>query len=169
MLPPRRHGIFAMTQINLLWGALALATLTACSDFRERVSEGYPTSDTVIDTATATPNQLADALNQIARLSLIGDDWEFEDESNRCTVTVMEGDTRLERRLSLRNASFAIQRDKASGKYYATLKNNGQVRLDHDGTPLRLFETDSYHGLSIAESYLMALAQKCTASLVPRA
>lgn len=169
MPPPTRHGIFVMTKTTLLWGALALATLTACSDFRERVSEGYPTADTVIDTATATPNQLADALNQIARLSLIGDDWEFEDESNRCTVTVMEGDTRLERRLSLKSASFAIQRDKDSGKYYATLKNDGQVRLDHDGSPLRLFETDSYHGLSIAESYLMALAQKCAASLVPRA
>lgn len=158
-----------MNKILMLCGALAIAALTGCSDFRERLTDGYPTADTVIDPATATPNQLADALNQIARLSLIGDDWEFEDASDRCTVTVMEGDTRLERRLSLRNASFAIQRDKESGKYYATLKNNGQVRLDHDGSPLRLFETDSYHGLSIAESYLMALAQKCLASLVPKA
>ena len=169
MPPPTRHGIFVMTQITLLWGALALTTLTACSDFRERVSDGYPTNDVVIDKDSATPNQLADALNQIARLSLIGDDWEFEDESNRCSVTVMEGDTRLERRMSLKNASFEIKRDKASGKYYAILSNRDKVRLDHDGTPLRLFETDSYHGLSIAESYLMALAQKCAASLVPKA
>lgn len=158
-----------MNKIPMLCGAAALAALSACSEFRERLTEGYPTADVVIDTATATPNQLADALNQIARLSLLGDDWEFEDESNRCTVTVMEGDTRLERRLSLRQATFEIRRDKASGKYYAVLKNNDQLRLDRDGTPLRLFETDSYHGLSIAESYLTALAQKCTSSLVPRA
>jgi len=169
MPPPTRHGIFFMTKITLLWSALALTTLTACSDFRERVSDGYPTKDVVIDKDRATPNQLADALNQIARLSLLGDDWEFEDESNRCSVTVLEGDTRLERRLSLKNATFEIQRDKASGKYYAVLRNRDQLRLDHDGTALRLFETDSYHGLSIAEGYLMALAQKCAASLVPKA
>lgn len=152
-----------MTQLPLLWGALALATLTACSDLRERMSDGYPTQDTVIDRETATPNQLADALNQIARLSLIGDDWEFEDEHDRCTVSVKEGDTRHERRLSLRDASFAIQRDKSSGKYYAVLRNREQVHLDHDGTALRLFETDSYQGVFIAEGYLMALAQKCAA------
>lgn len=158
-----------MTPFPLLCGALALAALIACSDFRERLADGYPTEDVVIDTDAATPNQLADALHQIARLSLIGDDWEFEDQRDHCTVTVKEGDTRTERRLSLGDASFAIQRDKASGKYYAVLGNRGRLHLDHDGTALRLFETDSYHGLSIAESYLMALAQKCTASLPPRA
>jgi len=152
-----------MIKSPLLWSALALATLTACSDFRERLTDGYPTQDTVIDKDTATPNQLADALNQIARLSLIGDDWEFEDERDHCRVSVKEGDTRHERQLNLRDADFAIQRDKASGKYYAVLRNREQVHLDHDGTPLRLFETDSYHGLSIAEGYLMALAQKCAA------
>lgn len=158
-----------MNKILMLCGAMALAALTACSDFRERLTDGYPTNDVVIDKDTATPNQLADALNQIARLSLLGDDWEFEDASDRCTVTVLEGDTLLERRLSLKQARFEIQRDKGSGKYYAILRNRDQVQLDHDATPLRLFETDSYHGLSIAEGYLMALAQKCAASLVPRA
>lgn len=152
-----------MIQIPLLWSALALATLAACSDFRERLTDGYPTKDVVIDKDTATPNQLADALNQIARLSLIGDDWEFKDERDHCSVTVIEGDTRSKRRLSLKDATFAIERDKASGKYYAVLSNRGRVHLEHDGTALRLFETDSYHGLSIAEGYLMALAQKCAA------
>lgn len=156
---------FFMTKTFLPCAVLALSTLTACSDFRERVVSGYPTDDVVIDTRTASPNQLADALNQIAKLSLIGDDWEFENEKDRCTITVVEGDTRQSRLLGLKDATFAIRRDKDSGKYYATLKNNGQVRLDHDGSALRLFETDSYHGLSIAESYLMALAHKCTASL----
>ncbi len=158
-----------MNKIPMLCGAAALAALSACSEFRERLTEGYPTEDVVIDKDRASPNQLADALNQIARLSLIGDDWEFEDERDRCTVTVIEGDTRHARRLSLKDASFEIRRDRDSGKYYAVLKNREQVRLDHDAMPLRLFETDSYHGLSIAESYLMALAQKCTASLAPPA
>lgn len=160
---------FFMNKIFLLCGALALSTLTACSEFRERLVDGYPTEDVVIDTRTASPNELADALNQIAKLSLIGDDWEFENEKDRCTITVVEGDTRHARTLSLKEATFTIRRDKDSGKYYATLKNSGQVRLEHDGSALRLFETDSYHGLSIAESYLMALAHKCTASLAPAA
>lgn len=160
---------FFMNKTFLLCAALALSTLTACSDFRERVVSGYPTDDVVIDTRTASPNQLADALNQIAKLSLIGDDWEFENEKDRCTITVVEGDTRQSRTLSLKDATFTIRRDKDSGKYYATLKNSGQVRLERDGSALRLFETDSYHGLSIAESYLMALAHKCTASLAPAA
>lgn len=168
-MPPPSAWHFFMTKTFLPCAVLALSTLAACSDFRERVVSGYPTADVVIDTRTASPNQLADALNQIAKLSLIGDDWEFENEKDRCTITVVEGDTRHARTLSLKEAAFAIRRDKDSGKYYATLKNSGQVRLDHDGSALRLFETDSYHGLSIAESYLMALAQKCAASLVPRA
>lgn len=152
-----------MIQRPLLWGAFALATLTACSDLRERLSKGYPRQDVAIDQETATPNQLADALNQIARLSLLGDDWEFEDEHDRCTMTVIEGDTDNERRLSLQEAQFAIRRDLATGKYYAVLSHRGQAQLDHDGTALRLFETDAYHGLSIAQSYLMALAGRCTA------
>jgi hypothetical protein len=154
-----------MTKIFLLCGVLASCTLTACSEFRERLVDGYPTEDVVIDKDKATPNELADALNQIAKLSLIGDDWEFENEDDRCTITVVEGDTRNARTLSLKDATFSIRRDKHSGKYYATISNRDRVRLDHDGSALRLFETDSYHGLSIAESYLMALAQKCTASL----
>lgn len=158
---------FFMTQIFLLCGALALSTLTACSELRERLVDGYPTEDAVIDIQSASPNRLADGLNQIAKLSLIGDDWEFENENDRCTITVVEGDTRHARTLSLKEASFAIRRDKAGGKYYATLQNRDRMHLDHDGSALRLFETDSFHGLSIAESYLMALAQKCTASLPP--
>ncbi len=187
MPPQRPPGISDMTKTRLLRAALALTALgalTACADLRQRLASGSLTSGyltssyltsadpgygAVADKDTTTPNQLADRLSQIARLSLIGDDWVFEDESNRCTITILGGDTRLERRLSLRQATFAIRRDKDSGKYYAVLKNRGQVRLDHDGSDLRLFETDSYHGLSIAQSHLLALAQKCAASLVPRA
>lgn len=171
-----------MSKKKLLRAALALtalSALTGCADLRQRLasgslSSGYltpadPGYGAVAGKDTTTPNQLADMLSQIARLSLIGGDWVFEDESNRCTITIMGGDTRLERRLSLRQATFAIRRDKDSGKYYAVLKNRGQVRLDHDGSDLRLFETDSYHGLSVAQSHLLALVQKCAASLVPRA
>lgn len=168
-----------MTKTKLLCAALALVALSACADLRQRLASGdlapgyltsaYPDHGVVADKDTTTPNQLADRLSQIARLSLIGDDWVFEDESDRCTITVMGGDTRLERRLSLRQATFAIRRDQHNGNYYAVLKNRGQLRLDHDGSALRLFETDSYHGLSIAQSHLLALAQKCKASLVPRA
>ena len=54
-----------MNKIPMLCGAAALAALSACSEFRERLTEGYPTEDVVIDKDRASPNQLADALNQI--------------------------------------------------------------------------------------------------------
>lgn len=135
-------------------------TMTACSDFRERL-HGYPKEDIVVDKEKASSNELADALNRISRMSVIGDDWEFEDENDKCNLTVVEGDTERVRNISLLNSEFEIKMDKGDGKYFAIIKNNKNPVLDNEGNELRLLDTDSYHSLSIAEGYLIALAEKC--------
>lgn len=144
---------------------LACFSITGCSDFRDRL-DGYPTEDISINMETASSNELADELNRISRMSVIGDDWELEDEADKCTITVIEGDTDKKRIFSLRDAVFDIHTDQASDKHYATIKNRDDQVLDDHGHALRLFETNSYQSLYIAEGYLIALAQKCANSLL---
>ena len=141
--------------------------LGACSEFRDRM-DGYPTEDQVLDLHTASSNDIADALNQIADLALLGDDWEFEDPHDACTVRVVAADAAQEHTLNLRGARFAITRDHADAPYYATLHHGDHPVRDAQGQPLRLFETSSYPTVFFAEGYLRALAQRCEASAAQR-
>nr|WP_174862544.1 hypothetical protein [Comamonas jiangduensis] len=38
---------------------------------------GYPTQDTALNVETASSNEIADALSQLSRIAVLGDDWEF--------------------------------------------------------------------------------------------
>ncbi|WP_260675144.1 hypothetical protein [Comamonas aquatica] len=55
------------------WLALSACGLglLACSDFQERLG-GYPTTDTVLHLDSASSNQIADALNQLSRIAVLG-------------------------------------------------------------------------------------------------
>lgn len=139
------------------------ASLLGCSDFQERLG-GYPTSDTVINLETASSNEIADALSQLARIAVIGDDWEFFDENDMCTVHVLDKSAKQSIALNLKGAKFALLRDTSSLKYYAIMKHGEEPVLDEHHAPLRLFETDTYHDVFFAEGYLQALARKCQKS-----
>lgn len=134
--------------------------LSACGDIHERL-QGYPSQDTVLNLDTATPNQIADALSQLARISTVGDDWEFLNPEDTCTVHVIDKNADSQRPLDLRGASFSIHRDMQTQQYYTTMKHGDHVVLDPQQRPLRLFEGETYHDVFFAEGYLLALAQKC--------
>lgn len=142
------------------------SSLLACSDFHERLS-GYPTQDTVIHLEQASSNEIADALNQLARIAVIGDDWEFVDPSDMCTVQVIDQSANDDLALDLKGAQFELQRDARQQSYYAIMKHGDVPVLGTDKQPLRLFEADSYHDVFFAEGYLQALAKKCQKSLAP--
>jgi len=137
--------------------------LSACGDFHERF-QGYPSQDTVLNLDTATPNQIADALSQLARISTVGDDWEFLNPEDNCTVHVIDKAADSQRQLDLRGASFAIHRDMQTQQYYTTMKHGDDLVQDPQQRPLRLFEGDTYHDVFFAEGYLLALAQRCEKS-----
>ena len=134
--------------------------LAACGEVFERM-QGYPSEDTVLNLETATPNQIADALSQLARISTVGDDWEFLDPEDTCTVHIIDKAANSQRPLDLRSARFSIHRDKQSQHYYTTMTHGDDVVLDAQSQPLRLFEGATYHDVFFAEGYLLALAQKC--------
>lgn len=138
--------------------------LAGCGDFLTRLN-GYPETDTSINVETATPNEIADALSQLAHIAVIGDDWEFLDPNDACTVHVIDKSADESYPLHLQGATFTLQHDKASKNYYALMHRGGQLVYGHDQKPLRLFETDSYHDVFFAEGYLLALAKKCQQSL----
>lgn len=146
------------------------SSLLACGDFHERFS-GYPTQDTVIHLDTASSNEIADALSQLAHIAVIGDDWEFVDPNDMCTVHVIDHSAQHDLPLDLKNAKFALLRDASHQRYYAIMKHGDEAVLDKDGLPLRLFEADTYHDVFFAEGYLQALAKRCEKSLaqaIPR-
>lgn len=143
------------------------ASLLACSDFQERL-EGYPKNDTVINLETATSNEIADALSQLSRIAVVGDDWEFFDANDMCTVHVIDKSAGQSIPLNLNGAKFALHRDVGKLKYYAIMKHGEQPVLDAHQAPLRLFETDTYHDVFFAEGYLQALAKKCQKSIMQR-
>ena len=137
--------------------------LSACGDIQDRL-QGYPSQDTVLNLDTATPNQIADALSQLARISTVGDDWEFLNPQDNCTVHVFDHKAKSQRPLDLRGASFAIHRDSQTQQYYTTMKHGDLDVLDPQNQPLRLFAGDTYHDVFFAEGYLLALAQRCEKS-----
>lgn len=142
-------------------GAVGLSWfLVACGDVHERM-QGYPSQDTVLNLDTATPNQIADALSQLARISTVGDDWEFLDPEDTCTVHVIDKAAATQRPLDLRGARFSIHRDRQKQRYYTTMKNGNVVVQDAQQQPLRLFQGETYHDVFFAEGYLQALAQNC--------
>ena len=134
--------------------------VSACGDIHDRM-QGYPSQDTVLNLDTATPNQIADALSQLARISTVGDDWEFLDPNDTCTVHVIDKASDSKHPLDLRGARFSIHRDMQTHQYFTTMKNGELVVLDAEQKPLRLFQGDTYHDVFFAEGYLLALAQKC--------
>lgn len=152
------------------WLALSACSLglLACSDFQERLG-GYPTTDTVLHLDSASSNQIADALNQLSRIAVLGDDWEFLDPQDPCTMQVIDQRASHNLVLNLRGARFALHRDAGSGDYYATLQHGDTLVRGPDQQPLRLFETSSYQHVFFAEGYLQALAQKCALSLAAAA
>lgn len=136
--------------------------LTACGEIRERM-QGYPSEDTVLNLDTATSNQIADALSQMSRISTVGDDWEFLNPEDPCTVHVLDKNAQSQRALNLLGASFSIHRDMQTQRYYTTMRHG--VQEEQDGQQaLRLFEGDTYHDVFFAEGYLQALTQKCRKS-----
>ena len=147
---------------SFLYIALAFS-LAGCGDFHERMG-GYPKADTTINLDTASPNEIADALSQLARIAVIGDDWEFTNPDDPCTVEVIDQSADRNYQLHLQGATFDLQRDANSNNYYAIMKHGDVVFAAHDGQALRLFETDSYHDVFFAEGYLLALAKKCQES-----
>lgn len=136
------------------------SSLSACSDLQERLG-GYPKEDTVLNLETASSNEIADALSQLSRIAVVGDDWEFLDPHDMCTVHVIDNAAKQILPLRLQGAQFALHRDAVSHKYYAVIQHSGQTVLDHKQQPLRLFEADSYHDVFFAEGYLQELAKKC--------
>lgn len=141
-----------------------VCTLAGCGDFLTRLN-GYPETDTTINVETATPNEIADALSQLARIAVIGDDWEFLDPNDACTVHVIDKSADESYPLHLQGAAFTLQHDTASQDYYALMQHGDKLVYGQDQTPLRLFETDSYHDVFFAEGYLLALVKKCHQSL----
>lgn len=146
--------------IGCVGAIVATGCLIACGDVHERM-QGYPSKDTVLNLDTATPNQIADALSQLARISTVGDDWEFLDPEDTCTVHVIDKAANSQHPLDLRGASFSIHRDMQKQHYYTTMKNGDVVVQDAQHQPLRLFQGETYHDVFFAEGYLLALAQKC--------
>lgn len=142
------------------------SSLLGCGDFHERFS-GYPTQDTVLHLDSATSNEIADALSQLARIAVIGDDWEFFDPDDMCTVHVIDKTADRNLALDLKGAQFALLRDPTHQRYFAIMKHGDVPVLDTDQEPLRLFEADAYHDVFFAEGYLQALANKCHKSLQP--
>lgn len=132
----------------------------ACSDFQDRF-KGYPKEDTVINLESATSNEIADALSRLAHIAVVGDDWEFLDPDDLCTVHVIDQAANQQWPLQLRGAQFALHRDSRTQNYYAIMKHGKTPALGPAGQPLRLFETASYHDVFFAEGYLQALAEKC--------
>lgn len=149
--------------IRFVYLATVSWSLLACSDFQERLN-GYPKADTVIHVESATPNEIADALSRLARITVAGDDWEFLNPDDLCTVHVVDQAAQKEWPLNLQGAQFALHRDPHTQNYYAIMKHGDEPALGADGQPLRLFETHSYHDVFFAEGYLQALAQKCAHS-----
>lgn len=142
------------------------SSLLACGDFHERFN-GYPTQDTVVHLDKASSNEIADALSQLAHIAVIGDDWEFVDPHDRCTVHVIDKGAAHNLALDLKDAQFALLRDANHQRYYAIMKHGDVPVLGADRKPLRLFEADTYHDVFFAEGYLQALAKKCQKSLAP--
>ena len=140
------------------------ASLLGCGDFQTRM-DGYPTQDTALNLETASPNDIADALSQLSRIAVLGDDWEFFDPQDACTVHVIDKSAQADIPLQLKGAEFELQRDAQTKNYYATMKHGSTTVLGPDRTPLRLFETDTYHDVFFAEGYLQALVKKCPQSL----
>lgn len=138
--------------------------LAACSDFQARMS-GYPTQDTALNVETASSNEIADALSQLSRIAVLGDDWEFFDPQDPCTVHVIDKSAGQNIALQLIGAEFDLKRDAHTKNYYATMKHGATTVLGPDQAPLRLFETDTYHDVFFAEGYLQALVNKCQQSL----
>ncbi|MGN1056704.1 MAG: hypothetical protein ACI4QS_08350 [Comamonas sp.] len=150
-----------MRSVYVRWSAgLLLGCLSGCGDFVERLG-GYPKEDTVINLETATPNQIADALIQLASISTLGDDWEFVDPDDPCTVQILSQSDENNYTLDLRGARFRLQRDASSQRYYATMRHGDREILDTHQRPLRLFEAETYHAVFFAEGYLQALARQC--------
>lgn len=139
------------------------ASLLACGDFHERFA-GYPTQDTVIHLDTASSNEIADALSQLAHIAVIGDDWEFLDAHDMCTVHVIDQSASHNMALDLKGAQFSLLRDASHQRYYAIMKHGDAPLLGADSQPLRLFEADTYHDVFFAEGYLQALAKRCQKS-----
>lgn len=135
-------------------------SLCACSELQERFS-GYPKEDTVLNLETASSNEIADALSQLSRIAVVGDDWEFLDPHDMCTVHVIDNAANQSLPLQLQGAQFALHRDAISHKYYAVIQHGQQTVLNHQQQPLRLFEANSYHDVFFAEGYLQELAKKC--------
>ena len=131
-----------------------------CGDFQDRL-QGYPKQDTVINLDSASPNQIANALSQMTRITAVGDDWEFLDPADTCTVHVLSKNSKDRVQLDLRNAQFALHRDPHSQRYYATMQHGSTLVQDAQQQPLRLVEAGTYHDVFFAEGYLQALAQKC--------
>lgn len=140
------------------------ASLLACGDFRERLS-GYPTQDTVVHLDRASSNEIADALSQMAHIAVLGDDWEFMDPQDLCTVHVIDASAAQPLALDLRDAQFTLRRDAMHQRYYATMQHGDTPVLGQDQQPLRLFEGHTYHDVFFAEGYLQALARKCRHSV----
>lgn len=140
------------------------ASLLACSDFHKNFP-GYPTQDTVINLETATSNEIADALSQLSHIAVIGDDWEFFDPDDACTVHVIDQSKAHTATIHLQGAQFAMRRDAVTKSYYATMQHAGVPVLNADQAPMRLFETDAYHDVFFAEGYLLALTRNCHQSL----
>lgn len=140
-------------------------SLVACGDFQERFS-GYPTQDTVIHLDTATSNEIADALSQMRHIAVIGDDWEFLDPNDPCSVHVIDPKADHDLALDLKGAQFALRRDADHQRYYATMQHGEVPVLGRDQQPLRLFEAEAYHDVFFAEGYLQALAKRCQKSLL---
>lgn len=156
-----------VSPVNRFICLIALSSsLLACSDFHERFS-GYPTQDTVVHLEKASSNEIADALSQLARIAVIGDDWEFVDPNDICTVHVIDKNADHNLALDLKDAQFALLRDADNQRYYAIMKHGDVPVLDAEHNPLRLFEADTYHDVFFAEGYLQALARKCQKSLPP--
>ena len=146
-----------MRNICVVVGCLVAA---GCGDFQDRL-QGYPKQDTVINLEIASPHQIADALSQMTRVAVAGDDWQFPDPADTCTVHVRSKDSKDQLQLDLRNAQFALHRDPHSQRYYATMQNGSHTVQNALQQPLRLAEASTYHDVFFAEGYLQALAQKC--------
>ena len=130
------------------------AGLVGCGDFQARMS-GYPTQDTALNLETASSNDIADALSQLSRIAVIGDDWEFFDPQDACTVHVIDKSAQANIPLNLIGAEFDLQRDAHTKNYFATMKHGTSTVLGPDQAPLRLFETSAYHDVFFAEGYLV--------------
>ena len=149
--------------IRVVYLAALSVSLMACNDFQDRLS-GYPKEDTVINVESATSHEIADALSQLSHVAVAGDDWEFLDPNDLCTVHVVDQGAKQAWPLQLLGARFALHRDSRTQDYYAIMKHGDVPALGPDGQPLRLFETHSYHHVFFAEGYLQALAHKCAHS-----